>query len=84
MLTSLTLLLLGGFVVKMFWCKYICPLGAVSNIFKFTLLFVIAALGGWALGTMDVENAWVWTIGGACLAAYIVEIVRGVLQAVPK
>ncbi|MBP9545007.1 MAG: 4Fe-4S binding protein, partial [Alistipes sp.] len=28
-LTSLTLLLLGGFVVKMFWCKYICPLGAV-------------------------------------------------------
>ncbi len=34
-LTSLTLLLLGGFVVKMFWCKYICPLGAASNIFKF-------------------------------------------------
>ena len=30
-LTSLTLLLLGGFVVKMFWCKYICPLGAASN-----------------------------------------------------
>ena len=28
-LTSLTLLLLGGFVVKMFWCKYICPLGAL-------------------------------------------------------
>lgn len=44
-LTSLALLLLGGFVVKMFWCKYICPLGAASNIFKFTLLFVIAALG---------------------------------------
>ena len=32
-LTSLALLLLGGFVVKMFWCKYICPLGAASNIF---------------------------------------------------
>lgn len=68
-LTSLALLLLGGFVVKMFWCKYICPLGAASNIFKFTLLFVIAALGGWALGALGVANAWVWTIGGACLAA---------------
>ena len=68
--------LLGGFVVKMFWCKYICPLGAVSNIFKFTLLFVIAALGGWALGALGVANAWVWTIGGACLAAYIVEIAK--------
>ena len=70
-LTSLTLLLLGGFVVKMFWCKYICPLGAASNIFKFTLLFVIAALGGWILGMLGV-----WTIGGACLAAYVVEIVK--------
>ena len=75
-LTSLALLLLGGFVVKMFWCKYICPLGAASNIFKFTLLFVIAALGGWALGALGVANAWVWTIGGACLAAYIVEIAK--------
>ena len=75
-LTSLTLLLLGGFVVKMFWCKYICPLGAASNIFKFTLLFVIAALGGWILGMLGVADAWIWTIGGACLAAYVVEIVK--------
>ena len=44
-LTSLVLLLLGGFVVKMFWCKYICPLGAASNIFKFTWLLLAAACG---------------------------------------
>ena len=42
-ITSLVLLLLGGFVVKMFWCKYICPLGAASNIFKFTWLLLAAA-----------------------------------------
>ena len=28
------------------------------------------------LGALGVANAWVWTIGGACLAAYIVEIAK--------
>lgn len=75
-LTSLGLLLLGGFVVRMFWCRYICPLGAVSNIFKFTILLVIAAVGAWVLGLLGVEKAWVWVVGATCAAAYIIEIVK--------
>jgi len=75
-LTSLALLLLGGFFVKMFWCKYICPLGAASNLFKFTWLLAIAALGAWVLGLLGVEKAWVWIVGAACLAAYVVEMVK--------
>lgn len=75
-LTSLGLLLAGGLVVKMFWCKYICPLGAVSNIFKFTILFVIAALAAWILGWLGVEGVWVWVVGGTCAAAYLVEIIK--------
>ncbi len=35
-LTSIALLFLGGFFVRMFWCRYICPLGAISNLFKLT------------------------------------------------
>ncbi|WP_295939399.1 4Fe-4S binding protein [uncultured Alistipes sp.] len=75
-MTSLALLILGGFVVRMFWCRYICPLGAVSNIFKFTLLFLAAALAAWGLSAMGVANGWIWSIGGACIGAYIVEIVK--------
>lgn len=57
-LTSLTLLLLGGFVVKMFWCKYICPLGAASNHFQIhCCCSLIAALGGWILGMLGVADA---------------------------
>lgn len=75
-LTSLTLLLLGGFVVRMFWCRYICPLGAASNIFKFTPLFLAAAVAAWALSYFGVEGSWVWVIAAACAASYIVEIVK--------
>ena len=32
---TLVLLILGGFFVNMFWCRYLCPLGAISNSLKF-------------------------------------------------
>ena len=41
---SMILLFLGSLVVDMFWCRYICPLGALSNIFKFTLWFIVLIL----------------------------------------
>lgn len=75
-LTSIVLLLLGGFVVRMFWCKYICPLGAASNIFKFTWLLLAAAVAAWALGFAGIEGSWVWVVGATCAASYLVEIVK--------
>ncbi|WP_418981893.1 4Fe-4S binding protein [Alistipes sp.] len=75
-LTSLTLLLLGGFFVRMFWCRYICPLGAASNIFKFTPLFLAAAVVAWALGHFGVEGSWVWVIAATCAASYLVEVIK--------
>lgn len=75
-LTSIVLLLLGGFFVRMFWCRYICPLGAASNIFKFTPLFLAAALVAWVLSLLGVEGSWVWVIGATCAASYLVELVK--------
>ncbi len=70
---SIAVLFLGCFFVKMFWCKYICPLGALSNIFKFTLTFLASILLLWALGVAEVANAWVWALGFACAICYIWE-----------
>src|SRR5699024_7949196 len=39
-LISIACLFLGNLFINMFWCKYICPLGALSNVFKFTLTFL--------------------------------------------
>lgn len=71
---TVTILFLGNFFVRMFWCKYICPLGALSNIFKFTLLFVAIAALIWILGIAGVASGWVWALGIACAVSYIFEI----------
>lgn len=63
-LTSLTLLLLGGFVVKMFWCKYICPLGRPATFSNSRCCSSSTRLSALILGMLGVANAWVWTIGG--------------------
>lgn len=72
---SIGLMILGSFFVKMFWCKYICPLGALSNIFKFTLTFVgiIALL--WVLGLVGIANAWVYALAAACVIGYLWEAI---------
>lgn len=72
---SLVLLFFGGFFVKMFWCKYICPLGALSHVFKFTCTFVAALLVVWILGATGVASAWVWGLALACAAGYLWEII---------
>ncbi|MDE7304372.1 MAG: 4Fe-4S binding protein [Alistipes sp.] len=74
--TSLALLLLGGFVVKMFWCKYVCPLGALSNIFKLLPLAVLAAVAVWVLDFCGVQGGWVWVLAAVCAVAFFVEAIR--------
>lgn len=73
---SLTLLFLGSFFIKMFWCKYICPLGALSNFFKFTLLFAGIILLYVVLNILFGLNIpWQYLLIAACVIAYLAEII---------
>jgi ferredoxin len=71
---TMALLFLGSIFFKQFWCKYICPLGALSNIFKFTILFVAMIVVMWGLGLAGIPNVWVWVLAATCIIAYVVEI----------
>lgn len=73
---SITLLFLGSLLVKMFWCKYICPLGALSNIFRFTITFVILLVASLVLGRyFHLSMQWVWLLGASCVISYLYEII---------
>lgn len=72
---SIAVFILGAIFIKMFWCKYICPLGAISNIFKFTGVFIAAGLACWILARMGIEGAWVWVIAAACAICYLSEMI---------
>lgn len=72
---SMLLLFLGSLFINMFWCKYICPLGALSNIFKFTLTFAVLVVLSLIAGAIGLSMPWVWLLGVACVICYIYEIV---------
>jgi polyferredoxin len=75
-LLAIVALVLGSFFMRLFWCRYLCPLGALSAIFKFSYwflgvmaLYVILLLFG-----LDIPYLYpliVITAGG-----YILEITR--------
>ena len=72
---SIVICFLGNFIINMFWCKYICPLGALSNIFKFTITF-IAYLAIFAiLNLFGIYVSWVILLAVTCVTGYIFEIV---------
>lgn len=73
--TAIAILFLGSFFIKMFWCKYICPLGALSNLFKFTLLFAGIILLYVILGLVRLNIPWLYLLIAACVMGYLLEII---------
>jgi len=62
---SIAVAILGSIFIRLFWCKYLCPLGAISNIFKFSVFFV-ATLGTYlVLLSFGIEISYVWPLAVA-------------------
>lgn len=72
---SLVILFLGSFFIKLFWCKYICPLGALSNLFKFTISFLSMIILYIILIQLGLNIPWLYLLITACLMGYILEII---------
>jgi len=76
-LVSIGLVVVLGIFIKRFWCKYICPLGAISNALKFWPWLVVVALVFWVLKVCGVELAWYYIAGAMLLTGYFFEIFSG-------
>jgi len=83
---AFVLTILGAIFFRLFWCKYLCPLGALSNIFlnvvgagAVIIAFIIANVLGAGL-------SYVWLIGGIILVGMITEIgfMRSFILPAPK
>ncbi len=76
-LVSIAVVLLLGIVIDRFWCRYVCPLGAASNVFKFWAPLLILSLLCLALNLLGVHLAWIWYLGAFCLGGYLLEVFCG-------
>ena len=76
-LISVAAVIICGFMVNMFWCKYLCPLGAISNSLKFWVWIVVLAAAYYLLGTIGVNVPWWALLAAFCVVGYLLEILCG-------
>jgi polyferredoxin len=70
---AIAVAVLGAIFIRLFWCKYLCPLGAISNIFKFGGFFLVVMLVYIALLLFGLNIHYTWPLGVACLGGYVIE-----------
>lgn len=75
-LIAIVALVVGSLFIRLFWCRYLCPLGALSAIFKFSWWFlgIMAVYVILLLTGLDISYVYpllVITAGG-----YILEVAR--------
>ena len=73
---SISIFVIGNVVFRLFWCKYMCPLGAISNIFKYWVgvAIVIVVLSSMYFFEVGIDVAYI--VGIICLAGYALEIFK--------
>ncbi|MBA4322572.1 MAG: hypothetical protein C0408_07110, partial [Odoribacter sp.] len=70
---AICVVVLGSFFVRLFWCKYICPLGAISNIFRFFFTFLGVTGIYLILIFSGVKISFIWPVAVVCSIAYLLE-----------
>lgn len=77
---SISIFVLGSIFFRLFWCKYLCPLGAISNIFRYFVLVIGIVALYFILVSFGITIHIAYYIGLACLVGYLVEITNSPLQ----
>lgn len=75
-LIAIGALLIGSLFFRLFWCRYLCPLGALSAIFKYSWWFLGAMAVYVVLLLLGLDISYVWPLLIITAGGYILEIAR--------
>ncbi|MFO7574324.1 MAG: 4Fe-4S binding protein [Bacteroidales bacterium] len=73
---TILIVIVGSVFLRLFWCKYLCPLGALTNIFRFSWLFAGVMIIYVILVAAGLKLSFVWPLAILCTAGFILEITR--------
>ena len=73
-IVSISVIVLGSFFINMFWCRYLCPLGAISNSLKFWIWIGVLFGIYFVADVLGANIPWAVLLGGFCLIGYLLEI----------
>jgi polyferredoxin len=73
-IVTVTLVIAGSFLIDMFWCRYLCPLGAISNSLKFWVWIGVLFGAYWVADVLGADIPWAVLLGGFCIVGYLLEV----------
>lgn len=73
-IVTVTLVVLGSFLIDMFWCRYLCPLGAISNSLKFWIWIGVLFGAYYVADVLGADIPWAVLLGAFCILGYILEV----------
>ena len=73
-LVTIGLVVLGSFLIDMFWCRYLCPLGAISNSLKFWAWIGVLFGVYFIADVLGADIPWAGLLGAFCILGYLLEV----------
>ena len=73
-LVTIGLVVLGSFLIDMFWCRYLCPLGAISNSLKFWAWIGVLFGVYFIADVLGANIPWAVLLGAFCILGYLLEV----------
>ena len=73
-IVSISVIVLGSFFIDLFWCRYLCPLGAISNSLKFWIWIGVLFGAYYVAGVIGADIPWAVLLGAFCIVGYLLEV----------
>lgn len=73
---AVVITVLGSVFIRQFWCKYMCPLGAASNIFSNVVLFAAVFSVYAILLISGLDISWIWPLALVSIGGFALESTR--------
>ena len=75
-LIAISLLVLGSFFIRQAWCKYLCPFGAITNIFANFILFILLIVIYLILTLVfKFQISWIWLLSAITVMSFLNEVI---------
>ncbi len=72
-LAAIFFTVVGSIFIRQFWCKYLCPLGAISNIFSNGIMFAGVLVIYLLLRYFGLEISWLWPAAIMSILGFVLE-----------